>query len=573
VSEAVPEAEAEVELLIQDGTVDLGTRPGGHAGRETKRLRLPGGRDRFLHGPACRRIAVVDFDPATGQPLKGPAEFVARDAARPTRGGFLYDGDPTSAATLAVNAFGTVFLTVKMFEGPDALGRQVAWAFGSEQLLVVPRAGEWANAFYDRATRSLQFFWFPGRSGTVYTALSRDIVSHECGHALLDAVVPSLYDSATPQSIAIHEAVADLVALLMALDSKSLRTAVLERSDNRLDGENAFNGIAEEFGLGKPGPDGVARRALRELDNTSTLPDLATAPPHVLSTLLSAIFYDTLSSIFTGRFEAEKAKAADGTGPPLSTAAAANKALATAHIVFRRLLLRGIDYLPPGELSFADVGRATLAADRAARYDQDPGEELKAQRRVFAQRFVDRMVVPSVRSLQSPRPAGLDVDPDSVPLLHDSDWAAYEYVTAHRALLGIPEGSPFTVLPRVDATKVIGFQRDGVPPRQRELILKVAWNHVEDSGPALRGAGQRHVATGATVSLRWDDGRCLALVTSDVTGRRHRQERDQLLLRLDEDGLLDDGAGDAYGVGLDVAGGVATLSGTHRLLHLAGWDA
>ena len=35
----------------------------------------------------------------------------------------------------------------------------------------------------------------------------------------------------------------------------------------------------------------------------------------------------------------------------------ANRALGTAQIVFRRFLLRGIDYLPPGELSFADVGR------------------------------------------------------------------------------------------------------------------------------------------------------------------------------------------------------------------------
>ena len=110
--------------------------------------------------------------------------------------------------------------------------------------------------------------------------------------ALLDAVVPSLYDSATPQSIAIHEAIADLVAVLMALDSRSLRTAVLERSHNTLAGANAFNGIAEEFGMAWPGPDGVARRALRDLHNQSTLTELSGARPHTLSTLLSAVFTD-----------------------------------------------------------------------------------------------------------------------------------------------------------------------------------------------------------------------------------------------------------------------------------------
>ena len=302
---------AEVELLIQDGTVDTGNavRGAGHEGRETKELELPADPpDRFLDGPACRRIAIVDFDPATGAPLPPPAKFVPSKRANPTRGRFVYDGSPTSASTIAVNAFGTVFQTVKMFEGADALGRPVDWAFGSEQLLVVPRAGEWANAFYDRSTRSLQFFWFPATSGnTVHTALSRDIVAHECGHALLDAVVPSLYDSSTPQSIAIHEAIADLIAVLMALDSRALRTAVLARSDNSLDGANAFNDIAEEFGLARPGPNGVKRRALRELDNTSTLKDLAGARPHQLSTVLSGIFYDSLSAIYASRLEAELA--------------------------------------------------------------------------------------------------------------------------------------------------------------------------------------------------------------------------------------------------------------------------
>ena len=563
-----PEAMAEVELLIQDGTVDVGR----DHGRETRRLTIPADRqDRFLDGPACRRIAVVDFDPRTGAPLPPPARFVPGRTGTAIRGRFVYDGEPTSRSTIAVNAFGTVFQTIRMFEGPDALGRTVTWAFDGEQLLVVPRAGEWANAFYDRATRSLQFFWFPGSTGrTVYTALSRDIVSHECGHALLDAVVPSLFDSATPQSIAIHEAVADLVAVLMALDCGALRTAVLARSDDSIEGSNAFNGIAEEFGTARAGPDGLRRRALRELDNTATLQDLDGAPPHELSTVLSGIYYDSLSSIYAARFASELAPTA-ANGARVSRAAAANKALATAHIVARRLLLRGIDYLPPGDLSFADVGRASLAAERAARPDPTPVR--RQQQRAFAQRFVDRLVVPSVRALQSARPTALDVPSEQVPQLHSSDWSAYAYVTAHRALLGIPAGTAFTVLPRVDATKVVGGAKEGVVPTQRELILKVAWNHVERVVQNGRGATQRLLRTGATVVLGWEDGRCLALVRSDVTGRRQRRERDDLLLQLDAHGLIEDGSGpEGAGVRLDVSGGVATMTGTHGLLHLAGWE-
>ena len=261
---------AEVRLLIQDDESKAESIiPGGQT-REKRFLKLPdNANDRFLDGPACRRLAVVDFDPATGAPSPAPALFVPPKNASSSRGSYALGKDPGSPATLAVNAFGIAFLTIDLFESEDALGRQVTWAFEGEQLLIVPRAGQRANAYYDRATRSVQFFWFTGQAGeTVYTALSRDIVAHECGHALLDAVVPSLYDSATPESIAIHEAVADVVAVLLALDSAKLRESVLLRSQNSLGGANAFNKIAEQFGMAQLGPGGVHRTELRALDKS-----------------------------------------------------------------------------------------------------------------------------------------------------------------------------------------------------------------------------------------------------------------------------------------------------------------
>ena len=567
-----PQVRATVELLIQDAALDVvPDGDGGAAQRETRELEMPAASsDRFLDGPACRRLAVVDFDPGSGAPLPPPAAFVAAAPDRPLKGGYPYDGDPASPATIAVNAFGTAFLTIAMFEDEEALGRPVTWAFDGEQLLLVPRAGTWDNALYDRSTRSLQFFSFRSEEdgGTVHTALSRDIVAHECGHALLDAVAPSLYDSTTRESIAIHEAVADVVALLMALGSRRLREAVLERTGNSLASDSPFTGIAEEFGLSMPGPGGVARRALRELRNDATLADLAGARPHVLSTLLSAIFYDLLEAVFTSEFEANRSGSRTG-GEPVPDPAAANKALGTAAQILRRLLLRGIDYLPPGDLSFADVGRATLAADRAAHADDDAGPRQLARRAAFAEDFVRRGLARAASDLDGPAPRELDVDPAELPGLRDSDFVAYAFVTQHRDRLGIPAGTPFTVLPRIDATKVVGPAREGVRPTQRELLLKIAWGAAEDSAVPLGGARRRHVPTGATVALRWDDGRCLAVVRSDVTGSRHREERDTLLRELDDDGALDR-TGD--GVTVSVAAGVARLTGTHRLLHLERWE-
>ncbi|MEV6268217.1 hypothetical protein AB0L64_13650 [Kribbella sp. NPDC051936] len=498
---------AKVQLLVQDRalTADEVKGSGADLARETKELKIPEEQnDRFVDGPACRRVAVVDFDPRTSEPLTSAARFVPSKPGS-VRGSYPDDGDPESPASIAINAFGIVFQTIRMFEGPDALGRQVSWAFDGDQLLVVPRAGEWENSFYERATRSLQFFWFtPTGKKPIYLALSRDIVAHECGHALLDAVVPSLYDCSTAQSLAIHEAFADLVAVLMALDSGALRTAVLKRSNNTLGGANAFSTIAEEFGRATPGPGGIARTELRDLSNNSTLPELAGERPHVLSTVLSSIFYDTLRSIFTRQFDAEVAKSAIGETDTTVSDRAANKALPSAQIIFRRLLLRGIDYLPPGELSFADVGRATFAADKAI-YPDTP-----AIREQFAQYFVTREVVAAATELDCERPHSLDLTPARLPEIRDSDWAAYQYVETHRDVLGMPPGRPFTVLPRVDSTKATGGQQNGQRLTKRELILKVAWNH--DSEDDAR----QPAPTGATVSLSWQDGTCLALVLGGV---------------------------------------------------------
>ncbi len=560
-----------VELLIQDDSLgDEGKLLGGRL-RETKDLPLRAGTsDRFLDGPASRRLAVVDFDPNTGAPLPPPALFRPPERDDAERGSYATPEDLTSAAALAINAFGTALLTINMFEGGDALGRPVTWAFDGEQLLIVPRAGRMANAFYDRSTRSLQFFWFTANSGnTVYTALSRDIVAHECGHALLDAVVPSLYDSTTPQSIAIHEAVADLIAVLVALDSGSLREAVLAQNENNLGGANAFSRIAEKFGMSRVGSGTVQPQQLRGLFNEDTITTLAGASPHILSTLLSAIFYDTLNQIYDARY-ARLIKTPLENGKLRTSDQAANKALGSAHMFFRSLLLRGIDYLPPGELSFADVGRAALAADRAIVSDEAATEERRERRAALAERFVKRQLVEDVSAMQSDTPDDLNVEPASLPALRDSDYLAYEYVRMHRDAIGIPHDVPFTVLPRVDASKKVGGQND---PLQRELILKVAWNHVERAHLPHGVEKKRLVPTGTTVSWLWETGRCLARVRSDIVDDAHQADRDRFLAQLIDGGLLDVSASaSANGVSLDDTEDYVTLSRSHRLLHLEEWN-
>jgi len=167
--------------------------------RTTERPNLE--EDFFLDGPVSRRVAILDLNPKTGG-LETGLPFQA-----PKPGGSLgryvlppVGDDIYHPAAIALNVFGTVLCTMHMFEEADALGRKLVWGFDGPQLLVIPRAGERANAFYQRASRSLQFFFFPNpreAGDVVYTSLSRDIVAHETGHAILDGIAPGLYNALT----------------------------------------------------------------------------------------------------------------------------------------------------------------------------------------------------------------------------------------------------------------------------------------------------------------------------------------------------------------------------------------
>src|SRR5207244_6938397 len=70
-----------------------------------------------------------------------------------------------------------------------------------------------ANAYYSPNKRALLFGYFPGASGMVFACLSHDIVAHETTHALLDGMHRRYIEDNHEDSLAFHEAFADLVAL------------------------------------------------------------------------------------------------------------------------------------------------------------------------------------------------------------------------------------------------------------------------------------------------------------------------------------------------------------------------
>src|SRR6266511_562267 len=527
----------------------------------------------FLDGPVTRRVAVLDFDPESGQ-LHPGARFAP---PRPGRQRGTYEvADPDdihASGFIQVSVFGTVLRTMYMFEDEDTLGREVRWAFDGPQLLVIPRAGQWANAFYERESRSLQLFYFDSPAGTIYTSLSRDIVAHETGHAVLDGIAPALYHAVAPQSLALHEAIADMTALFLSLQSQALVDAVLREKAGSIQEPTAFNSIAEEFGKALD-PEGRAHY-LRNLNNRRTLdPDdqsvdeqgrrnrVEPDEPHDLSEVLSGALYSVLMRQHAT--STEQVARDDG----LERLAASGKALAIAGRRLQRMYFRALDYLPPGEVSFADYGRAIIAADQASHPEDD--RERRSIREEFVRRHLDADEASLDAETNFEDPALKDVD---MATLVESDWAAYDFATRNRKLLGIPSDVPFRVFPRLDSTKLY-YHRDGRRP-VRECILKVSWDHSEPNplGPAF--PAQRKISVGTTVAIDWETRRIRSRLTTNPS--EQRQDRDRMLLRMADTGMLlpdrlalgPDGRPLRSIVRAESLGDVMRVRGAARMLHLA----
>ena len=320
--------------------------------------------DHYLDGPVTPRVAVIDLNPNT-EALEPGAVFIPPEGRRKL-GSYKVDRKRIySAHFIQVSVFATVLRTMYMYEEQDTLGRRVAWGFDAPQLLVVPRAGWWANAYYERRSHSLQFFSFRAGNKLIHTSLSRDIVAHETAHALIDGIDPDLYDALDPQSLALHEGVADLTAVLIAFRSGKLRRAVLDKTDGSIEKSTNFSSIGEQFGraIDPSGQAGWLRNLLNE-DKLDPDGDPADEPEeHELSQVITGVLYRFLTVLHTDY----KRRLAKRFGT--STFAVSGRALYGASEQFKRMILRGLDYMPPGEITFADYGRAILAADQASFVD------------------------------------------------------------------------------------------------------------------------------------------------------------------------------------------------------------
>lgn len=297
-------------------------------------------RRNVLTGPVGSRVAVYDYNRDHNETY---------DPATPRKNGTFPKYKPQDFRFHQLNAYAICVGAIELVE--MELGHSIGWGFEASRLIVLPHAGYLANAFYSEDTHSLQFYSFvsPGLKEIYHTSLSHDIVAHETGHAILDAIRDRYTEGLHRETAALHEAIGDITALLAALSRKS----ILKKSAPVMRKRNLVTDVAEHF----EGRHRTLRNFLKGPQPEKYWEKVET--PHDLSLKLSTAIYDALCAMQEQRLrDGERNKVA---------------ALKLARRALQRMVVRGFDYLPPADGTFGDFGLAILAADEIA----NPADSLK----------------------------------------------------------------------------------------------------------------------------------------------------------------------------------------------------
>ena len=185
----------------------------------------------------------------------------------------------------------------------SALVPDLAWqdAIGTS-LDVDLDAGVRLNAEYGRDF-GLRFYRQAVGDRIVYSGESPDIVLHELGHAVLDALRPELWSVHSTEAAAFHEAFGDINALLVALQLPTVREAVIAETDRELWRSSSVSRLAEQLGwaLRQTSPQRAEADCLRNAANEWFYRDPALLPPQAPATMLSSKPH-LFGRIFTGAF-------------------------------------------------------------------------------------------------------------------------------------------------------------------------------------------------------------------------------------------------------------------------------
>jgi hypothetical protein len=351
-------------------------------------------------GPVGEYVEVVDVDPASGccyapVDLNDP-RLIATDGLGPSE---------TNPQFHQQMAYAVSMKTIQHFE--KALGRVALWSASFhcsgdgqtqeerleerfvQRLRIYPHALRASNAFYSPERKALLLGYFAAGSGgdggqgeLIFSALSHDIVAHETSHALLDGLHRRFREPTNPDVLAFHEAFADIVALFQHFSMPDSLREEIGRSGGNLAAENLLAKLAVQFGQGT-GHYGALRDSIGSMERDPATDEYEWKPtkpsrdqytrstePHERGSVLVAAVFDAFLKIYERRAREPILLATGGSGVLPTGALPAGLADAltgvassvAAHVL--TMCIRGLDYCPPVDLTFADYLRAVVTADR-----------------------------------------------------------------------------------------------------------------------------------------------------------------------------------------------------------------
>ncbi|TFD68367.1 hypothetical protein [Cryobacterium gelidum] len=328
----------------------------------TTTLRVPV--ERIGPGPRSAR-----FDVIVRRPGEKPFSL---ELGSPTPPWMVVDEKPPDNLTallqdsrfLAQQVYAVAASTLALFE--STLGRRMGWVNGGRLTISAYDRVSYRESGYYRDDGLIRFgHKRDGRtSKAVPLALFRDLVAHEVTHAIVDGYRPKWADShAEIDQLALHEAIADLVALLSVFSTQTLVEQLLTQTggDSRnLDDLDEDLLRRDLFRLG----DGLFKRGTARPSLTD---DLAAnwrtlSDPHLRGGAMVQVLLRVVARLWLQRLDAPGGR---------SSLYQVARAGASVGRQVLSMLIRSLGYMAPVDVTWEDLLRGILAADTAVVPDDD----------------------------------------------------------------------------------------------------------------------------------------------------------------------------------------------------------
>jgi hypothetical protein len=272
---------------------------------------------------------------------------------------------PSSSEFLYWNAASALARGINFWNPLLPSGTQ--WSAAQQPLQVELDEGVDFNAFYAR-DNGLNFFHGEVNKVqppvTVFSAESPDVVCHELGHGILDAVKPELFDAMSIEVAAFHESFGDMSSMLCALQIPSMRKFVLDQTGGHLNTNSRLSQLARQLGEAirvQINPDAVDDDCLRNACNKLFYHDPSSLPPSAPATQLSSEPH-SFSRVFSGGF-LDALAGMFQIGPAGSVADDSDK-LRAISVEMGKLIIEGVRLASVGPGFYSQVAAGMIQADQ-----------------------------------------------------------------------------------------------------------------------------------------------------------------------------------------------------------------